>query len=72
MELFFATLMLFAVTTVASFIYYKRISQAQNEYEESRDIVKGIMYGFTRQISKLSDAISNFESDAAEANRAAT
>jgi len=71
LELFFATLMLFAVTTIASFIYYKRISQAREEYEESRDIVKGIMNGFTRQILRLTDAISNFESDAAEANIAA-
>jgi DNA-binding MarR family transcriptional regulator len=63
--------MLFAVTTIASFIYYTRISQAQEGYEESRDIVKGIVNGFTRQISRLTDAISNFESDAAEANRAA-
>jgi DNA-binding MarR family transcriptional regulator/exonuclease VII small subunit len=63
--------MLFAVTTIASFIYYTRISQAQEGYEESRDTVKGIVNGFTRQISRLTDAISNFESDAAEANRAA-
>ena len=60
--------MLFAVTTIASFIYYKRISLAREEYEESRDIVKGITNGFTRQISRLTDAISNFESDAAETN----
>ena len=72
LELFFATLMLFAVTTMASFIYYKRIREAREEYEKSRDIVKGIMNGFTRRISRLTDAISSFESDAAEANIAAT
>ena len=71
MELFFATLMLFAVTTIASFIYHKRISQAQEEYEESRNIVKGISNGFTRQISRLMSAISSFESDAANAHRVA-
>lgn len=71
MELFFATLMLFAVTTIASFIYYKRISQAQEEYEESRDIVRGITNGFTRQISRLTAAISGFESDASDAQRMA-
>ena len=60
--------MLFAVTTIASFIYYKRISLAREEYEESRDIVKSITNGFTRQISRLTDAISNFESNAAETN----
>lgn len=67
MELFFATLMLFAVTTIASFIYYKRISQAQEEYEKSRDIVRGITNGFTRQLSRLASAISGFENDADEA-----
>ncbi len=71
MELFFATLMLFAVTTIASFIYYKRISQAQQEYEESRDIVRGITNGFTRQISRLTAAISGFEIDASDAQRIA-
>jgi hypothetical protein len=72
LELFFATLMLFAVTTIASFIYYKRISQAQQEYEESRDIVRGITNGFTRQISRLMAAISGFEIDASDAQRMAT
>lgn len=71
MELFFATLMLFAVTTVASFIYYKKISQAQEEYEDARDIVRGITSGFTRQISRLTESISGFESDASDAHRVA-
>ncbi len=71
MELYFATLMLFAVTTIASFIYYSRISQAQEEYEEARDIVRGITNGFTRQISRLTEAISGFESDASDAHRVA-
>jgi hypothetical protein len=71
LELFFATLMLFAVTTIASFIYYKRISQAQEEYEKSRDIVRGITSGFTRQLSRLASAISGFENDAAEAHSVA-
>ena len=71
LELFFATLMLFAVTTIASFIYYKKISQAQEEYEESRDLVRGITNGFTRQISRLMAMISGFESDASDAQRVA-
>jgi len=71
LELFFATLMLFAVTTIASFIYYKKISQAQEEYEESRDLVRGITNGFTRQISRLMAMISGFESDASDAHRVA-
>jgi hypothetical protein len=63
--------MLFAVTTIASFIYYIRINQAQQEYEEARDIVRGITSGFTRQISRLTATISGFESDAADAHRVA-
>jgi len=63
--------MLFAITTIASFIYYKRISQAQEEYEKSRDIVRGITNGFTRQLSRLASAISGFENDAAEAHSVA-
>ena len=71
MELFFATLMLFAVTTIASFIYYKKISQAQEEYEDARDIVRGITSGFTRQISRLTESISGFESETSDAHRVA-
>jgi len=71
LELFFSTLMLFAVTIIASFIYYKKITQAQEEYEESRDIVRGITNGFTRQILRLTAAISGFESDASDAHRVA-
>ena len=63
--------MLFAVTTIASFIYYKKISQAQEEYEESREIVRGITNGFARQISRLTAAISGFESDASDAHQVA-
>ena len=63
--------MLFAVTTIASFIYYTKISQAQEEYEESRDLVRSITNGFTRQISRLTAAISGFESDASDAHRVA-
>ena len=71
MELLFTTLMLFAVTITASFIYYKRISQAHEEYEDSRDIVKAITNGFTRQVLKLKAGISSVESDTADTHRIA-
>ncbi|UCH57396.1 MAG: MarR family transcriptional regulator [Candidatus Bathyarchaeota archaeon] len=67
MELLFATACLFAVTVVASFIYHKRIRQAQNEYESSKDLVRSITTGFTKQLSRVSRAIQNFENDASEA-----
>ena len=63
--------MLFAVTSIASFIYYVKISQAREEYENARDIIKGITNGFTRQISRLAATISNFESDASNAHKVA-
>jgi len=40
LEFLFATLSFLAITMVASFIYYKRIRQAQAEYEGSKDLVR--------------------------------
>lgn len=67
MELFFATACLFAVTVVASFIYYQRIRRAQEEYEGSKDIIRGITVGFTKQIEKITRSLSNIERDASDA-----
>ena len=67
MELFFATISLFTVTIVASFIYYKRIQQAHAEYENSKDIVRVITSGFSRQLRKVAGSIMAAESDAADA-----
>lgn len=67
MELFFATICLFTVTIVASFIYYKRIQQAHLEYENSKDIVRNIVFGFTQQLKKVVGSISAAERDASDA-----
>ena len=67
MELFFATISLFTVTIVASFIYYKRIQQAHTEYENSKDIVRVITSGFSRQLRKVAGSIMAVERDAADA-----
>jgi DNA-binding MarR family transcriptional regulator len=67
LELFFATACLFAVTVVASFIYYQRIRRAQEEYEGSKDIIRGITVGFTKQIEKITRSLSNIERDASDA-----
>lgn len=67
MELFFATACLFAVTVVASFIYYQRIRRAQEEYEGSKDIIRGITVGFTKQIEKITRSLRSIESDASDA-----
>lgn len=67
LELFFATASLLAVTAAASYIYYRRIRQAQEEYEGSRDLVRGITSGFTQQINRISRAIISVAQDASEA-----
>ena len=67
MELFFATACLFTVTVVASFIYYQRIKRAQEEYEGSKDIIRGITIGFTKQIEKITRSLRSIENNASEA-----
>lgn len=71
MELFFATASLLLVTTVASYIYYKRIRQAQEEYEGSKDLVRVITSGFRREVDKITKSISGLREDAAAAQYAA-
>ena len=72
MEFFFATICLFTVTIAASFIYYKRIQQAHAEYENSKDVVRSITSGFSRQLRKVAGSILAAEKDAADAQFAAT
>ena len=72
MELFFATASLLAVTVAASFIYYKRIKQAQEEYEGSRDVIRSITVGFTQQLAKITRIIGNIQSDASDARQIAS
>jgi hypothetical protein len=71
-ELFFATASLLLVTTVASYIYYKRIRQAQEEYEGSKDLVRVITGGFRREVKKIAKSISGLQEDAAAAQYAAS
>ena len=72
MELFFATASLLLVTTVASYIYYKRIRQAHEEYEGSKDLVRVITSGFRREVDKIAKSISGLREDAAAAQYAAS
>ena len=72
MELFFATACLFAVTLAASFIYYQRIKLAQEEYENSKDVIRSITVGFTQQVKKIANLIRNIEIDASEARAIAS
>ena len=72
MELFFATACLFTVTLAASFIYYKRIKEAQMEYEGSKDVVRNLVLGFSGQVSRLSQRIRGIEEGSNVAQEAAS
>lgn len=63
MELVFTTLALFLVTIVASYIFYQRIKMAQLEYEDSKDTVRNITFGFTRQVKKIEHELYKIELD---------
>ena len=63
MEFLFATASLFAVTLAASLIYYRRIKQAQGEYEDSKDLVKSITGGFTKQLTRIMKIVARIEQD---------
>jgi len=71
LELLFATASLLAVTVAASFIYYRRIKQAQGEYEAAKDLVKGITLGFTKQLARFTGVVRRIEEEAADAQQAA-
>ena len=72
MELFFATACLFTVTLAASFIYYKRIKEAQMEYEGSKDVVRNLVLGFSGQVTRLSQRIRGIEEGSNVAQDAAS
>ena len=72
MELFFATACLFTVTFAASFIYYKRIKEAQMEYEGSKDVVRNLTLGFSGQVTRLSQRIRGIEEGSNVAQDAAS
>ncbi len=67
MELVYITLALFLVTVVASYIFYQRIKMAQGEYEDSKDSVRNITFGFTRQVKRMESGLDRIERDALQA-----
>lgn len=71
MEFLFATASLLAVTVAASFIYYRRIKKAQDEYEGAKDLVKNITFGFTQQLKRLMKAMERIEDDTETAQHSA-
>ena len=64
MELVFTTAALFVVTLVASFIFYQRIKMAQIQYEDSKNSVRNITFGFSRQVKRVESEITKLEQEA--------
>jgi hypothetical protein len=71
LELIFTTLALLAVTVVASILFYNRIRGAQTEYDASKEVVRNITFGFTRQVHRLQQDIEHAENNASTAKIAA-
>jgi len=71
LEFLFATISLLTVTVAASFIYYRRIKQAQGEYEGAQDLVKSITLGFTKQLARFTKTIDRMEDDTIKAQHSA-
>jgi len=53
LELIFTSIILLALIITASFIFFKRIKEAQAEYEDAKETVHNITFGFSRQVAKL-------------------
>lgn len=63
----FTTAALFLITLAASIIFYQRIKMAQSEYEESKQSVRNITFGFTRQAKRIESDIVRLEKETLEA-----
>ncbi len=65
MEMLFTTLSLFVVMIVGSYIVYQRVVMAQEE--DSKDAVRNISSGFTRQVKRMESELDRIESEALQA-----
>ena len=67
MEMLFTTLSLVVVMIVGSYIVYQRVVMAQAEYEDSKDAVRNISSGFTRQVKRMESELDRIEREALQA-----
>ena len=72
MDFLFATMSILGMTLIASFIYYRRIKQAQGEYEDAKNIVKSITYGFTSQLNRIGRNIHRIDENSHKSQQAAS
>lgn len=68
LEVNITALVLLIVTSTASLIYYLRIKRAQEEYENAKGVVDGIVSVFNRHISKIERSFNDLESRVVKAD----
>jgi len=71
LELIFTTLALLTITVAASILLYNRIRGAQTEYDASKEAIRNITFGFTRQVHRLQQDIEHAENNSSTAKIAA-
>lgn len=59
LELIFTQIAFLAIILVASLIFFKRIKAAQSEYENAKESVHNITFGFSRQVAKLRQEVDH-------------
>ncbi|MDP2899834.1 MAG: hypothetical protein Q8O47_02550, partial [Candidatus Bathyarchaeota archaeon] len=67
MELIITTAALLLVIVAASIVFYRKITEATNEYEGAKDSVRNITFGFTRQVNRVQQDVAKAENVATTA-----
>lgn len=63
MELAYTTAALLLVTVAASIIFYRKIKEATAEYDSSKESIRNITFGFTRQVNRLQQDVAKIENE---------
>ena len=63
LEMLLPSLSLLVVTVFASYTYYKKILEAQGEYIKSKNVIRDITFGFTRQVKRISNQMLDVENN---------
>jgi len=72
LELAYTTAALLLVTVAASIIFYRKIKEATTEYDGSKEYIRNITFGFTRQVNRLQQDVAKVENEAATARMVAS
>jgi len=67
LELAYTAAALLLVIVAASIIFYRKIKEATTEYEGSKESVRNITFGFTRQVNRLQQDVAKVENAATTA-----